>query len=131
MLIKWTADLSVKNDELDQEHQRWIELLNGFYEGLKEGRSKEALSELIMGMIDYTNYHFNSEENYMESIGYPDLDKHKILHNEYIGKLNEYYDKIVSVTMILSIEVTNYLKNWLVNHIKGTDQKYSSFAEKK
>ena len=96
-----------------------------------EGRSKDVLSELIMGMIDYTNYHFNSEENYMESIGYPDLDKHKILHNEYIGKLNEYYDKIVSGKMILSIEVTNYLKNWLVNHIKGTDQKYSSFVEKK
>jgi hemerythrin len=128
MLIKWTTDLSVKNDVLDAEHQRWIELLNAFYQGLKDGRSKESLVELIEGMIEYTKYHFANEEKYMLSIGYPDLKQHKVHHAEYVQKLSEYHRKILDGKMVLSLEVTNYLKNWLINHIKGIDMQYVKFS---
>jgi len=50
MKLQWTTDLSVSNDKIDKEHQRWIELFNNFYNGIAEGRPKEKLEELIMGM---------------------------------------------------------------------------------
>ena len=129
MIIKWTPDLSVGEEKIDQEHQKWISLLNDFYQGLMDGKSKEKLSELIVGMMDYTKYHFASEERYMKSINYPDFEEHKAKHDEYVAKISEFHEKILNDQMILSLEVTNFLKTWLINHIKGTDQRYAAFAK--
>lgn len=126
MLLEWTPDLSVSNDTIDQQHQKWIKLLDDFYTGIKDGKSKEVLEQLILGMLDYTKYHFAHEEKYMESIGYPNLDSHKKLHAEYIGKIEEYHQRIVDGKLIISLEVTSYLKTWLINHIKGEDQRYAA-----
>src|SRR5690554_6538772 len=131
MLIQWTEDLSVGNPTIDKEHQKWISLLNDFYEGLKAGKSKEKLTELVLGMLEYTKYHFADEERYMKSIGYPDLEKHKEKHDFYVKKITEFYEKIQNNKLLLSLEVTNFLKTWLINHIKGTDQKYAEFAKNK
>jgi hemerythrin len=131
MLLKWTPDLSVKNEGLDAEHQRWINILNGFYEGVMQKQSKEVLKELIVKMIDYTKYHFASEEKYMKSLNYPKLAEHQEKHRLYIEKITEFNEKINSGKLILSLEVTSFLKTWLIEHIKGSDQEYTKFAAKK
>jgi hemerythrin len=43
-------------------------------------------------------------------------------------KITEFYEKIKQDQLILSLEVTNFLKTWLINHIKGVDQQYAKFA---
>lgn len=130
MRLQWTTDLSVRNSRIDTEHQRWIELFNNFYSGIAEGKPKERLEELILGMLDYTRYHFNSEETLMQSINYPDIQKHKEEHAAFISKIEEFHQKFVNGKMLLSLEVTNFLKNWLVNHIKGSDMQYALFSER-
>jgi len=128
MQIKWTQELSVGHDTLDQEHKKWIAILNDFYQGLMEGKSKEKLSELIVAMLDYTKYHFANEEKYMKSLNYPDFEEHKEKHDFYVNKITEFYEKVKTGKMVLSLEVTNFLKTWLIDHIKGTDQNYARFA---
>jgi len=91
--------------------------------------SKERLEELIGGMTDYAKTHFANEEEYMLSINYPELEAHKQLHQEFIDKVNDYTTRLKSGKLILSIEVTNYLKQWLTNHIKGMDQHYAAHAQ--
>jgi len=129
MVIQWTPDLSVLNDGLDKEHQKWIAILNDFYEGLMDGKSKEKLEGLVEAMLDYTKYHFSSEEKYMASIGYPNLQEHKAIHKAYVDKISEFHEKIKAGKFIVSLEVTNFLKNWLINHIKGTDMQYATFKK--
>lgn len=125
MIIEWTPDLSVKNDTLDKQHQQWIKLLDDFYVGIQAGKSREVLAQLILGMLDYTKYHFSEEEKYVTSIGYPNLESHKKLHAAYIAKIEEYHQRIVDGKLIISLEVTSYLKTWLINHIKGEDHRYA------
>ena len=129
MRLQWTTELSVRNSKIDNEHQRWIELFNNFYTGIAEGKTKERLEELILGMLDYTRYHFSSEETFMQSINYPNIQKHTGEHAAFIKKIEEFHQKFISGKLILSLEVTNFLKTWLVNHIKGSDMQYALFSE--
>lgn len=130
MAIRWTDDLSVKNEMLDAEHQKWILILNDFYQGLMDKKPKEKLLELVIAMLDYTKYHFASEEKYMKSINYPKLAEHQEKHRFYEAKISEYHERIKEGKMLLSLEVTNFLKTWLINHIRGVDQQYAAFSAK-
>ncbi|WP_010663304.1 bacteriohemerythrin [Marinilabilia salmonicolor] len=128
MLIKWTEDLSVGHETLNQEHQKWIAILNDFYQGLADGSSKEKLTGLIKGLLDYAKVHFSNEEEYMRSIHFPGLERHQQEHGEFIEKATEFYEKFSTGKMLLSIEVTNFIKNWISNHIKAEDKQYARHA---
>ncbi|MFW5754909.1 MAG: hemerythrin domain-containing protein, partial [Marinilabiliaceae bacterium] len=69
-----------------------------------------------------------NEEKYMESIGFPDLDNHRKEHEAFMKKASEFYDKYQSGKLILSLEVTNFIKEWITNHIKQEDKQYAVFA---
>lgn len=131
MRLHWTPDLSVKNDKIDKEHQRWIELFNNFYSGITDGKPEEQLEELILGLLDYTRYHFSSEEQFMQSIDYPDLAEHKVDHEFFIKKTEDLHIKLSQKKLVLSLETIKPLKTWLINHIMASDLQYARFTEDK
>ncbi len=123
----WTQELSVDNVSIDNEHKQLFALIDNFYKGIKDNSPKERLEELILGLVSYTKTHFSNEELHMSRMGYPDLASHKELHEVFVKNVTGYYDRLKGGKLILSIEVTNFLKDWLVNHIKGSDQQYAAF----
>lgn len=131
MRLHWTPDLSVKNVKIDKEHQRWIELFNNLYSGITDSKPEEQVEELILGLLDYTRYHFSSEEQFMQSLNYPDLAKHKVDHEFFIKKTEDLYKKLSKRKLVLSLETINLLKNWLINHIMTFDFHYVRFTEDK
>jgi hemerythrin-like metal-binding protein len=63
----------------------------------------------------------------MEQNGYPDFDAHKAQHKQMIEKVGEVlaeYEKDQDTAMNNALD---YLSDWLINHINGTDKQYSSF----
>ncbi len=128
MMYKWTTDLAVNNQLIDSEHQHLFELLDRYYLGLKGDKDKMELLQLVKGLIDYAQIHFNDEEALMLRIGYPDLKAHQQLHQQFMRRVNDFYEKLQSGKLILTLEVTNFVKNWLVAHIKSEDVKIGIFA---
>jgi len=129
--LNWGEELSVLIPSIDDQHKELIRMINDFYESFSMDTYKENILELVSGLRDYTVFHFTEEENIMETYGYPDLESHRKEHVLFIEKVNDYYERIKEGKQLLSIEVTNFLKDWLVNHIKGTDRKYSDFLVSK
>lgn len=129
--VSWDDDLSVGIEAIDQDHKKLLTLINNLqtsvYYPTGESFERQALSELV----DYTKYHFAREEKLMLEHGYPDYEPHKIQHEEMIAKVGGYmaeYDKDREATID---DLTGFLKTWLINHIAGTDQKYSRFLREK
>jgi hemerythrin-like metal-binding protein len=129
--INWNDNLSVKIQSIDEQHQKLIGLINDFYENLKTHSNDNIISMLINGMKNYTQLHFNTEESYMKKHNYPDYEAHKKEHDLFIAKVNSLEEKFNSGKIILSYEITGFLKDWLKNHIQVTDKKYSEFFIKK
>lgn len=123
-IFKWGAEYELGIPEMDKQHQRWIEIINGFYDNLERKDVDSKVLNMINDVLDYTNYHFTEEEKMMESIGYSELDEQKKMHELITVKMKEYKRKIESKELLLSITVTNELKDWLKNHILVEDKKY-------
>ncbi len=128
--MEWTNDLSVKVTSFDNQHKKLIEMINDFYASVEKGKLKEVVQKLLIEMQKYTKTHFYSEENYMVKYNYPDYAEHKKEHEVFIKKVEELMTKYSEGKMILSFDITKFLKDWLVNHIQGTDKKYSEFMNK-
>ena len=128
-MTMWTDDLSVNSLVLDNEHKKLFALIDDFYKGIKDNSPRERLEELILGLVQYTKTHFANEEKHMQQIGYPHLNEHKELHQFFVEKTQSYYERLRNGKMILSLEVTNFLKEWLVQHIKGKDQQYAVYEQ--
>ena len=130
MIVKWSTDYQVNNTEIDKEHQSLFDILNDFYKGIQDGSSKEKLARLIEGLLEYAQIHFTHEEEYMQSVNFPGLDAHKKEHEAFMKKTNKFYEKYTSGKLLLSLEVTNFIKEWITHHIKNEDKKYAVFAQK-
>jgi len=123
--VAWRDDLSVGIDSIDDDHKKLLSLINNLqtavYYPTGEAFERQALKELV----DYTKYHFEREEKLMRDNDYPDYEPHKRQHEAMIAKVNgfmEAYEKDREGTVE---ELTQFLKGWLIEHIAGTDQKYS------
>ncbi len=125
--FNWTDDLSVHIPSIDEQHKKLISMINDFYDSFKSGHNREKLVELVAGLKEYTSYHFTTEENLLTKHGYEDYDNHKKQHDTFVEKVNDFQERIESGKLVVSVEVTNFLKDWLINHIQKTDREYSSF----
>ncbi|MFZ5940536.1 MAG: bacteriohemerythrin [Bacteroidota bacterium] len=126
-LIDWTDNMSVQITSIDAQHKKLVGMINDFYEGLKNKGSDQLMGELIGKMNDYISYHFSYEEELFKKHGYPDYTLHLREHQAFIAKIADVEKRFREGKMILSIEITTFLKDWLIKHIQGTDKKYTSF----
>ncbi len=130
-LIKWNNELETKIEEIDSQHKKLIQIINKLYTAMLEKKAKNILKDIIGELIDYTKYHFSTEENYMEKYNYPGYLNHKSQHGFFVRKVNEFQEKFKSGSATLSIEILNFLKDWLVNHIKVVDKELGKFLIEK
>ncbi len=130
-LIQWDNSFKVNVAEIDQQHQRLVSMVNELNDAMKMGKGKEVLSKIINGLFSYAATHFSTEEKYFDQFGYPDTISHKLEHAAFVKKVSEFKSGFEKGKVGLSIEVMDFLSEWLKNHIKGSDMKYSKFFNEK
>lgn len=129
--IIWTEALSVKIGSIDEQHKKLIDLINDFYNNIITHSAQEMMSDVIKALKDYTLYHFTAEENYMRQYGYTGFPGHKKEHDYFVAKVKDFEDRYNNGKLLISIEVTNFIKDWITNHIMRTDKLYSNFLIQK
>ena len=123
--VVWNDKFSVKVSSIDEQHKKLVAVINDLYNAMKAGKTKEQMGKILGDLIDYTKYHFSYEEKLMEKAGYKDIEEHKKQHVAFVNKISETLDSYKAGKLIMSIDICNFLQDWLIHHIQGTDQKYS------
>jgi hemerythrin len=129
--LDWQPNFSVSVKEIDDQHQYLISLINNLYAAMQSGQDREALGKLINQLVIYAAMHFAKEEHYFDLLGYPESDAHKREHDAFEMKVTEFEDNFKYGKQDMSIDVMNFLCNWLVDHIKGSDKKYGPFLNER
>ena len=130
-LIQWNEEMSVHNEEIDAQHKKLIFILNNLQVAVAERQNREVLSKIIEELVDYTQYHFSTEDKYFHLLKPELAEKHKKEHRDFVNKIKEFKEGYQSGRMLLSIDILEFLNDWFVNHILGIDQTYSHLFEKK
>lgn len=125
-LIEWSQAYSVDISSIDEQHKHFIKLINALHDGMQAKRSHEALQIVMDELIQYVDKHFGLEEQIFSQTNYPDATNHVIEHNVFKKSIAEIQSRMKAGGQgTLTLEVLNFLRNWLLVHINGTDKKYS------
>nr|WP_155934732.1 bacteriohemerythrin [Pseudodesulfovibrio alkaliphilus] len=126
-IMQWSDDLSVNIREIDEQHLRLINLINKLHAAMRSGKGMQATAAVLDELKQYTVFHFSSEEAMFEEHGYAGQVNHVATHKAFVQKVLDFEQQILSGKSSVTMEVMNFLKDWLVKHIKGVDKKYSPF----
>ncbi len=127
--IVWTDDLNLGIDVIDKQHQVLCNYINELYKAMQHNANEHDLSALLDALTKYTATHFKDEEVIFAVSDYPDTKAHKEIHKKFVAKLAEFKQQLVGGNAVLSIQLLEYLKDWLIKHIMGTDRQYVKFVK--
>jgi hemerythrin-like metal-binding protein len=129
--LEWDQNYSVGLNEIDEQHKKFISLINSLYDAMSVGQSKAVLDDLIRQLSEYAIYHFHLEEKYMQDFNYPEFEEHKKLHESFTQKIEQFKNEYYSGKLLLSVEIITYMKDWLLHHILIADYKFSDLFKEK
>ncbi len=123
--MEWTEKFSVGIPTFDRQHKKLFELFNTFYDSIHKQEGRERLAFVIKGLKDYTVQHFKSEEASMKLYHYPKYEAHKKEHDAFVKSVLEFENRFNQGKMILTIEITNFIKDWITKHVMEVDKQYT------
>lgn len=122
---QWTDEMSVGIPQIDEDHKRFIDLVNGFSESivnqLEMAEVKKRLHDIL---VDATG-HFELEERLFKESHYPQAEAHAAMHAELIGSLQHLESAIEYGIDFDWIDAALTLKESLIIHIQTEDKQYA------
>ena len=109
--FKWDASFDVKNHQINEQHQKLFDLIDAL------DHHRTSASHL-KDLLDLVVLHFKTEEDGFAAKHWDGAAAHKVIHDKFVADA-------LAIKTIGDGEI-HFMKNWLVNHIKGSDMQYSS-----
>jgi methyl-accepting chemotaxis protein/hemerythrin len=130
-VLVWDDSLAVGIRDIDDQHKTLVRMIGDLHEAMRTGKGKGQVERILKGLEDYAVEHFGFEESLMEKHKYPGYLNHRKEHDAFVEKVMAFDEQFRADKVALTNEVMNFLKNWLVGHIKGTDHKYGPFFKER
>lgn len=124
----WNDSLSVNVPVIDEQHQQLVRLINQLHHAMTAGQGSRVLRETLDGLVDYAQVHFADEERYFDASAYPDSAVHKRQHLDFVERVAEFRQAASMGEPMLSLDLMDFLAEWLVEHIQGTDKSYVPYV---
>jgi hemerythrin len=129
--IQWEESFSTGIKQFDDHHRHLVDLLNHTYDGIISESPYELLGDVLDELVDYTIFHFGSEEAWLIANSYPKLTEHKREHERFFQKVQMLQDGFHGGKVGISIDLLTLLRNWLKDHILVSDADYGRFRSER
>ncbi|THB74147.1 MAG: hypothetical protein D6B25_14055 [Desulfobulbaceae bacterium] len=123
MFIQWSESLEIGNPLVDSEHRYLVQLLNNLHDQFEAGKEAISLAKVFSHLAQYVRVHFENEEALMVSIDYQGLEEHRLEHKKLMEQAMELSEDYMEGEQSVTAETLDFLRNWAVNHIAGSDMK--------
>lgn len=124
MYITWKPTYSVGISEIDEQHKRFVVLINDLYDAVEIGSEEIVMGDIIGQLAAYADYHFSTEEMYFDRFNYEKSSEHKKAHQVFRKKIEIFKNKYQGNEHTIAKEVMVFMKDWISKHIQEIDKAY-------
>lgn len=129
--ITWDESLSVGVEAIDEQHRRWIENYNRVAVAVESHAGPTPVTKTLTFLIDYTHTHFDTEKRFMTETSYPGMADHLAQHDDLTRSVSnlvaDFEEEQETTTLQTAVETL--LGNWLIDHIRSTDQAFGAYVK--
>jgi len=126
-MFDWKEEYSVQIPSIDAQHRNLFRIGAELNEAMKTGQGRTVVSKTLDRLVQYTVVHFETEERLMRQHNYPDFAAHKAEHDAMTQKVHEFQAELHNGRAVITVQLLQFLRDWLDQHIRGSDQKYAPF----
>ena len=129
--IEWKDVYDVGFKEIDDQHKVLITILNELYDAQKKGTGQHMIANTLKKLAEYTIYHFDTEKKLFEQYKYPQMAEHLEEHDYFVNQVKDFQDELQRSNLLLSMKTMDFLKDWTITHILGSDKTFGEFVQRK
>jgi hemerythrin len=98
---------------------------------MSAGKPGTVMGEILRRLIRYTGTRFTDEERILARHGYPALASLEREHAAFVRRVAEFQQGFQAGRVTVSLDMLEFLKDWLVKHIRGSDRAHGDFLTAK
>jgi len=126
-LQKPPAPPSVHVAILDEQHKRLFDLIYRTQKLHSTGNDRAGILLLLKELVDYSDYHFRTEDAYMLDNGYPLFLSHRKEHGQYLMQMKEMLSRLESSDPALPEALDKFISEWWRRHVMESDMNYARY----
>lgn len=123
-LIEWNdKELGVGIKLIDNQHKMLVHLINRLSDAITNQRVNGEINAVYEQLLNYTKYHFETEETYFFRLNNQETQRHAKQHQNFVDQLSAFKMNHHDLTQV-SQTLLKFLSDWLTHHIKIEDKKF-------
>ncbi len=130
-LLEWNESFRIGVDKVDEQHQRLFAIANRFFDEVAKGESCKTVYDALDQLRDYATEHFADEEALMSVTRFPYFEQHQAAHQQFTDEVQRLRRELFQGNQDLSLELLAFLRNWLVEHILGSDKYAGNYIQER
>ena len=108
---------------IDEDHKKLRDIINKAIVAKKQNYNSGKTKEVLNKMVEYKHKHFSTEEAYMIKFKFSEYQLHRNELLNFLDSTIASYNDLTMDNYHFINEILEFLKQWLVNNIQGTDTK--------
>ncbi len=123
----WISSFETGIAVIDAQHRKLVGMLNELFDAMNRGEGNAVVGRILDGMVEYTQYHFGTEESLFARYGYPGSVEHIREHEALRKQVRKLRAGLRAGRNVFAHQIAEILKDWLRVHILQSDKKYVPF----
>ncbi|HOK44226.1 MAG TPA: bacteriohemerythrin [Thermoclostridium caenicola] len=136
MAFEWKERYRLGIEEVDKQHRKLFEIGARAYELALLDNAFDRYDDImavLQELLDYAQYHFSYEEDFMRKHNFEDLPNHTKEHNYFVAKVKSLLarEREIDEEQEQTLqEIADFLSEWVSTHIMFVDRKYTTLFPK-
>jgi hemerythrin-like metal-binding protein len=119
-IVQWSPALEIGITEIDYQHRNLVSMLNALHNAIDTGEPRVHLTEILEELDLYVINHFATEERVMDRLQFEFAELHKLEHRD-LARTVQRHREAFNRGEDSAVELLQFLTNWLIAHIAGSD----------